>query len=83
MASKAEDEKYLADLVAQCEQKSNDFASRQQLRAEELEVSPNSRRQSLGELLNEWPLPWRPSKISNIVERTIFERCSFEYSGNY
>merc|ERR1719352_1441074 len=38
MASKAEDEKYLADLVAQCEQKSNDFASRQQLRGEELEA---------------------------------------------
>merc|ERR1719201_2871354 len=38
MSSKAEDEKYLADLVAQCEQKSNDFASRQQLRAEELEA---------------------------------------------
>merc|ERR1719486_1898881 len=38
MASKAEDEKYLADIVAQCEQKSNDFASRQQLRAEELEA---------------------------------------------
>merc|ERR1719428_915919 len=38
MASKAEDEKYLEDLVAQCEQKSNDFASRQQLRAEELEA---------------------------------------------
>merc|ERR1719420_1355880 len=37
-ASKAEDEKYLEDLVAQCEQKSNDFASRQQLRAEELEA---------------------------------------------
>merc|ERR1719486_1574591 len=30
-ASKEEDEKYLEDLVAQCEQKSNDFASRQQL----------------------------------------------------
>merc|ERR1719313_2826447 len=38
MASKAEDEKYLEDLVAQCEQKSNDFTSRQQLRAEELEA---------------------------------------------
>merc|ERR1719504_506785 len=38
MASKAEDEKYLADLVAQCEQKSNDFQSRQQLRSEELEA---------------------------------------------
>jgi len=37
-ASKTEDEKYLEDLVAQCEQKSNDFASRQQLRAEELEA---------------------------------------------
>merc|ERR1719240_2537854 len=37
-ASKEEDEKYLEDLVAQCEQKSNDFASRQQLRAEELEA---------------------------------------------
>merc|ERR1719440_2551986 len=37
-ASKAEDEKYLEDLVAQCEQKSNDFTSRQQLRAEELEA---------------------------------------------
>merc|ERR1719506_3184709 len=31
MASKAEDEKYLEDLVAQCEQKSNDFASRKHL----------------------------------------------------
>merc|ERR1719378_1308999 len=38
MSSKAEDEKYLEDLVAQCEQKSNDFTSRQQLRAEELEA---------------------------------------------
>merc|ERR1719375_2494981 len=38
MASKTEDEAYLSDLVAQCEQKSNDFASRQQLRAEELEA---------------------------------------------
>jgi chromosome segregation ATPase len=37
-ASKTEDETYLADLIAQCEQKSNDFASRQQLRAEELEA---------------------------------------------
>merc|ERR1719352_1927663 len=37
-ASKAEDETYLEDLVAQCEQKSNDFASRQQLRQEELEA---------------------------------------------
>jgi len=37
-ASKTEDEAYLSDLVAQCEQKSNDFASRQQLRAEELEA---------------------------------------------
>jgi hypothetical protein len=37
-ASKEEDEKYLEDLVAQCEQKSNDFASRQQLRGEELEA---------------------------------------------
>jgi tetratricopeptide (TPR) repeat protein len=37
-ASKTEDEKYLEDLVSQCEQKSNDFASRQQLRAEELEA---------------------------------------------
>merc|ERR1719352_1056299 len=38
ISSKTEDEKYLEDLVAQCEQKSNDFASRQQLRAEELEA---------------------------------------------
>merc|ERR1719420_1470373 len=38
IASKEEDEKYLADLVAQCEQKSNDFQSRQQLRGEELEA---------------------------------------------
>jgi len=30
------DEKYLADLVATCEQKASDFESRQQLRAEEL-----------------------------------------------
>merc|ERR1719272_1028954 len=33
-----EDSKYLADLTATCEQKSSDFASRQQLRAEEIEA---------------------------------------------
>jgi DNA repair exonuclease SbcCD ATPase subunit len=33
---KAEDEKYLAELVAQCETKSNDFAARAQMRTEEL-----------------------------------------------
>merc|ERR1719437_349443 len=32
------DEKYLADLTAECEQKASDFESRQQLRAEELEA---------------------------------------------
>merc|ERR1711935_1019816 len=31
-----DDSKYLADLTATCEQKSSDFASRQQLRAEEI-----------------------------------------------
>merc|ERR1719174_3358630 len=30
------DSKYLADLVAECEQKASDFESRQQLRAEEI-----------------------------------------------
>merc|ERR1719169_9496 len=33
-----EDQKYLNDLVATCEQKATDFESRQQLRAEELEA---------------------------------------------
>merc|ERR1719271_1664798 len=33
-----EDKKYLADLTATCEQKSSDHASRQQLRAEEIEA---------------------------------------------
>jgi len=33
-----EDSKFLADLSATCEQKSSDFASRQQLRAEEIEA---------------------------------------------
>merc|ERR1719263_1502505 len=33
-----EDEKYLSDLTATCEQKATDFESRQQLRAEELEA---------------------------------------------
>merc|ERR1719393_726071 len=33
-----DDAKYLADLTAQCEQKSSDFAARQQLRAEEIEA---------------------------------------------
>jgi len=33
-----EDEKYLADLTATCEQKASDFESRQQLRAEEIEA---------------------------------------------
>merc|ERR1712139_178254 len=33
-----EDQKYLSDLVATCEQKATDFESRQQLRAEELEA---------------------------------------------
>jgi uncharacterized protein YoxC len=37
-ASRAEDKKYLDTLVAQCMQKSDDFAARQQLRAEELEA---------------------------------------------
>merc|ERR1719235_1140196 len=37
-SSKAEDTEYLEDLNAQCEQKSNDFQARQQLRAEELEA---------------------------------------------
>merc|ERR1719498_1393428 len=32
------DVKYLADLTALCEQKASDFASRQQLRAEEIEA---------------------------------------------
>jgi len=36
--AKKADTKYLEDLVATCEQKSNDFAARQQLRAEELEA---------------------------------------------
>merc|ERR1740116_842826 len=38
MTSKEADEKYLADLVATCEQKASDFESRQQLRAEEIEA---------------------------------------------
>merc|ERR1711972_1152167 len=36
--TKEADEKYLADLVATCEQKASDFESRQQLRAEEIEA---------------------------------------------
>jgi len=35
-ATKSEDEKYLSDLMATCEQKASDFESRQQLRADEL-----------------------------------------------
>jgi len=37
-ATRDEDKKYLADLTATCEQKSSDHASRQQLRAEEIEA---------------------------------------------
>merc|ERR1712235_235293 len=37
-ATKSADKKYLADLVATCEQKATDFESRQQLRTEELEA---------------------------------------------
>jgi uncharacterized protein YoxC len=37
-SAKEEDTAYLEDLNAQCEQKSNDFQARQQLRAEELEA---------------------------------------------
>merc|ERR1719428_71251 len=37
-ATKAADKKYLADLVATCEQKATDFESRQQLRTEQLEA---------------------------------------------
>merc|ERR1719240_907987 len=37
-ASKAADEKYLADLMAECAQKAADFAARQKLRAEEIEA---------------------------------------------
>merc|ERR1712129_424130 len=36
--TKEADKKYLADLVATCEQKATDFESRQQLRTEELEA---------------------------------------------
>merc|ERR1719399_2580042 len=36
--TREEDEKYLADLTATCEQKASDFESRQQLRAEEIEA---------------------------------------------
>merc|ERR1719150_141911 len=36
--TKEADEKYLADLIATCEQKATDFESRQQLRAEEIEA---------------------------------------------
>merc|ERR1719247_3377945 len=36
--TRAEDEKYLADLTSTCEQKASDFESRQQLRAEEIEA---------------------------------------------
>jgi hypothetical protein len=35
-ATKADDEKYLSDLVSTCEQKAGDFEQRQQLRADEL-----------------------------------------------
>merc|ERR1719399_2107799 len=37
-STRDEDQKYLNDLVATCEQKATDFESRQQLRAEELEA---------------------------------------------
>merc|ERR1712072_1421341 len=37
-STRDDDSKYLADLTATCEQKSSDFASRQQLRAEEIEA---------------------------------------------
>merc|ERR1719502_1407048 len=37
-AQKGEDEKYLAELLAQCESKSNDFESRAKLRQEELDA---------------------------------------------
>merc|ERR1719355_54737 len=37
-ASRDEDQKYLDDTVAGCEQKSSDFEERQKLRAEELEA---------------------------------------------
>jgi len=37
-ATRAEDQKYLGDLTATCEQKASDFESRQQLRAEEIEA---------------------------------------------
>merc|ERR1719160_2262865 len=37
-ATRAEDEKYLADLTSTCEQKASDFEGRQQLRAEEIEA---------------------------------------------
>merc|ERR1719155_241357 len=37
-STRAEDQKYLDELVATCEQKASDFESRQQLRAEEIEA---------------------------------------------
>merc|ERR1719271_1554830 len=38
VTTRDDDEKYTADLTATCEQKSTDFANRQQLRGEELEA---------------------------------------------
>merc|ERR1719478_1887658 len=37
-SQKEEDEKYLAELLAQCESKSNDFEARAKLRSEELDA---------------------------------------------
>merc|ERR1711959_606267 len=37
-STRAEDQKYLDELTATCEQKASDFESRQQLRAEEIEA---------------------------------------------
>merc|ERR1711861_55671 len=37
-STRDDDQKYLSDLTATCEQKASDFESRQQLRAEEIEA---------------------------------------------
>jgi len=70
-ASRDEDATYLEDLNAQCESKSNDYAERQQLRAEELEAI-----QKAIEIINSPEVSGNEDKHLNLVETSFLLRAS-------
>jgi uncharacterized protein YoxC len=70
-SAKDEDTKYLEDLNAQCEQKSNDFQARQQMRSEELEAI-----QKAIEIISSPDVAGNSEKHLSLVESSFALRAS-------